>query len=248
VTAGLEVEGLSVSFGGFHAVQDVDLSVPAGSVTGLIGPNGAGKTTTIDALCGFVAARGTITLDGRRLDGAAPHARTRAGLARTFQSIELFDDLTVAENLLVAASHQRRRSWLLDLVAPRRGLRRLHVDAVLDLVGLTDLARARPTELSHGRRRLVSVARALAAGPRVLLLDEPAAGLDPEETAALGALVRRLPDAGVGVLLVDHDMTLVLDVCRDLVVLDVGEVIAHGPAREVSRDPAVTAAYLGGGE
>jgi branched-chain amino acid transport system ATP-binding protein len=245
VTAGLEVSGLSVTFGGLQAVRDVSISVPTDSVTGLIGPNGAGKTTTIDALCGFVAARGTISLAGRRIDGCAPHERARAGLARTFQSIELFDDLTVAENLLVAASDARWYSTLLDLVAPRRDARRIDVAGILDLVGIADLADARPPSLSHGRRRLVSVARALATRPTLLLLDEPAAGLDPDETVELGALLRRLPETGVGVLLVDHDMSLVLDVCRDLVVLDVGAVIASGPTAVVSQDPAVTAAYLG---
>jgi len=245
MNAGLEVHGLSVSFGGLHAVRDVTLQIPPGSVTGLIGPNGAGKTTTIDALCGFVDARGTIALGGRSLDGLPPHERARAGLARTFQSIELFDDLTVAENLLVAASRGRWWSTALDLVAPRRDARRVDVGGILELVGITDLADARPTSLSHGRRRLVSVARALASRPQLLLLDEPAAGLDPDETIALGDLLRRLPDTGIGVMLVDHDMSLVLDVCRDLIVLDVGAVIASGPTAEVSRDPAVTAAYLG---
>jgi branched-chain amino acid transport system ATP-binding protein len=247
MTVRLEVTDLSVSFGGVHAVRDVTFSVPTDSVTGLIGPNGAGKTTTIDALCGFVAARGAISLGGRRLDELAPHERSRAGLARTFQSIELFDDLTVSENLLVAASRGHWWSALADLVAPRRDARHVDIGGVLELVGLEDLADVRPPELSHGRRRLVSVARALASRPSLLLLDEPAAGLDPDETVTFGALLRRLPAEGVGVLLVDHDMSLVLDVCRDLIVLDVGSVIASGPTDVVSRDPAVTAAYLGDG-
>jgi branched-chain amino acid transport system ATP-binding protein len=241
----LAVHGLSVTFGGLQAVRDVDLEIPLDSVTGLIGPNGAGKTTTIDALCGFVTARGTITLAGRRLDGLEPYRRARAGLARTFQSIELFDDLTVAENLRVAASAGRWWSTLVDLVAPFREARRVDVVGLLEHVGIPDLAAERPPALSHGQRRLVSVARALASRPRLLLLDEPAAGLDPDETVALGALLRSLPETGVGVLLVDHDMSLVLDVCRDLVVLDVGAVIASGPTAEVASDPAVTVAYLG---
>jgi branched-chain amino acid transport system ATP-binding protein len=241
----LSVQGLSVSFGGLQAVRDVDLEIPLDSVTGLIGPNGAGKTTTIDALCGFVAARGTVTLAGRRLDGLDPHARARAGLARTFQSIELFDDLTVAENLRVAASAGRWWSTLVDLVAPFRDARRVDGAGLLELVGIPELADERPPGLSHGQRRLVSVARALASRPRLLLLDEPAAGLDPDETVALGELLHRLPELGVGVLLVDHDMSLVLDVCRDLVVLDVGAVIANGPTAAVASDPVVTAAYLG---
>jgi branched-chain amino acid transport system ATP-binding protein len=245
MTGGLEVAELSVTFGGVQAVRDVSLTVPTDSVTGLIGPNGAGKTTTIDALCGFVAARGSIALDGQRLDGLAPHRRTHAGLARTFQSIELFDDLTVAQNLLVAASSARWHSALVDLVAPRRASRRVDITPMLELAGIADLADLHPSGLSHGQRRLVSVARALATRPRLLLLDEPAAGLDPDETIALGALLRRLPEQGIGVLLVDHDMEIVLDVCRDLVVLDVGAVIASGPTTQVRHDPAVSAAYLG---
>jgi ABC-type branched-subunit amino acid transport system ATPase component len=130
-------------------------------------------------------------------------------------------------------------------VAPFRDTRRLDASGPLELVGIPELAAERPPALSHGQRRLVSVARALATGPRLLLLDEPAAGLDPDETVALGALLCRLPATGVGVLLVDHDMSLVLDVCRDLVVLDVGAVIANGPTAAVASDPAVTAAYLG---
>ncbi|MBM3675378.1 MAG: ABC transporter ATP-binding protein [Actinobacteria bacterium] len=245
MTGTLAVRGLSVSFGGLLAVENVDLDVALDSVTGLIGPNGAGKTTTIDALCGFVAAHGTVMLGSRRLEGLEPHERARAGLARTFQSIELFDDLTVAENVQVAASIGHWWSTLLDLVAPFRSSRRVDVARLLELVGVPDLAAERPQALSHGQRRLVSVARALATGPRLLLLDEPAAGLDPNETVALAGLLRRLPATGVGVLLVDHDMSLVLDVCRDLVVLDVGSVIASGPTATVASDPAVTAAYLG---
>ncbi len=241
----LSVQGLSVNFGGLQAVRDVDLEIALDAVTGLIGPNGAGKTTTIDALCGFVASHGGVTLAGRRLDGLEPHERARAGLARTFQSIELFDDLTVAENLRVAAATGRWWSALADLVAPFRDARRVEIAHLLETVGIPELADERPPALSHGQRRLVSVARALATRPRLLLLDEPAAGLDPDETVVLGDLLRRLPETGVGVLLVDHDMTLVLDVCRDLVVLDVGAVIASGPSADVASDPVVTAAYLG---
>jgi branched-chain amino acid transport system ATP-binding protein len=246
VSALLEVRELAVSFGGLHAVQDVSLDVPAGTVVGLIGPNGAGKTTTIDALCGFVAyAEGTVTLAGRRIDAMKPHQRARAGLVRTFQSVELFDDLTVRENLLVAATPTRWFSPFVDAVAPRFSARGVDVDFALDVVGLPELGDAHPPELSHGQRRLIGVARALAARPKVLLLDEPAAGLDPTETAALGELLRTLPAADVGVLLVDHDMTLVLDVCDSLTVLDLGVVIASGPAQHVREDPAVIAAYLG---
>jgi len=242
----LTVRELVVNFGGLRAVDDVALDVPAGSISGLIGPNGAGKTTTIDALCGFVPyAEGTITLAGRPIDALRPHQRAKAGLVRTFQSDELFDDLTVRENLVVAATPGRWWSPVVDALMPRRSLRDVDVDHALDVVGMRDRADALPTELSHGQRRLVGIARAVAARPRVLLLDEPAAGLDPAETAALGAVLRELAAAGTGLLLVDHDMTLVLDVCEQLTVLDLGRVIAQGAAGAVRTDPAVIAAYLG---
>ena len=241
----LEVQGLSVRFGGVVAVDDVSFALPAGSVTGLIGPNGAGKTTTIDAICGFVPASGRVALDGTPIDDLAPHRRVRGGLARTFQSIELFEDLTVAENLAVAA---RRTHWwtaLVDMVAPRRATDSAETEALLERVGLVDCADAVPTSLPHGRRRLVSVARAMALSPKVLLLDEPAAGLDPDETSAFGRFVSELAATGLAVLLVEHDMQLVQEVCERLIVLDVGRIIADGPTASVCADPAVTAAYLG---
>jgi branched-chain amino acid transport system ATP-binding protein len=247
MTALLEVTELCVDFGGLRAVDEVSMLVRNGMVMGLIGPNGAGKTTTIDALCGFVArSSGSVTLAGRPIETLAPHQRARAGLVRTFQSVELFDDLTVRENLLVAATSPRWWSPFIDAVAPRRRAHDVDVDFALDMVGLRSVGQARPTELSHGQRRLAGVSRALAARPKLVLLDEPAAGLDPTETAALGALLRALPAAGVGVLLVDHDMSLVLDICDELTVLDFGRVIATGEPAVVREDPAVIAAYLGG--
>ena len=243
----LVVRDLSVSYGGLRALDDVSFSVGVDAILGLIGPNGAGKTTAIDAICGFVPhASGSVRLAGRSLEHLPPHERARAGLARTFQSVELFADLTVRENLLVAATPRRWWSSLMDAVAPlRRGARDVDVSDELDLVGLTAVADARPHELAHGQRRLAGVARALAARPRLLILDEPAAGLDPDETAAFGAVLRGLPALGVGVLLIDHDMSLVHDVCAELVVLDVGRVIAQGPTQAVMAAPEVVAAYLG---
>jgi branched-chain amino acid transport system ATP-binding protein len=166
---------------------------------------------------------------------------------RTFQSVELFADLTGRENLIVAAIPTRWWSPFVDAVAPRRG-RVADVDWALAAVGLDDVADAAPHDLSHGRRRLVALARALVSRPRVLLLDEPAAGLDTDETAALGVLLRTLPERGIGVLLVDHDMSLVLSVCAQVVVLDFGHVIAQGPPDAVRRDPEVVRAYLGRSE
>jgi ABC-type branched-subunit amino acid transport system ATPase component len=242
----LEVTGLSVSFGGLLAVDDVSFAVRPDTIMALIGPNGAGKTTTIDALSGFVpSATGTITLVGQRIDSLPAHERARAGLARTFQSVELFDDLSVRENLLVAATTPRWWSPFVDACTPKRSARGIDVDFALDMMDLSALAGARPPELSHGQRQLAGVARALASRPKLVLLDEPAAGLDPTETAALGALLRTLPSEGIGVLLVDHDMSLILEVSDEIIVLDFGRVIADGPAAAVRHDPAVIAAYLG---
>ncbi len=241
----LDVSGLRVNFGGLAAVDDVSFAVEPAGIMGLIGPNGAGKTTTIDALSGFVGSNGEVRVDGRRVDELRPHQRARAGLGRTFQSVELFEDLTVHENLVVAASRAQWWSPFLDAIAPRRGERHVDVNFALEMVGLESYEGARPAELSYGQRRLVGVARALAARPRIVLLDEPAAGLDPAETATLGSLLRALPDRGIGVLLVDHDMTLVLDICDAITVLDFGRVIASGPTERVRTDPAVVAAYLG---
>ena len=240
----LEVHELSVAYGGVHAVSDVTFSVTGGSIVGLIGPNGAGKTTTIDAVSGFTPSRGHVRLDGHALDDAPPHARARAGLVRTFQSVELFDDLSIRENLLVAALPTRWWAPFADAVAPRRG-RNAQVDWALDAVGLAGTGDVTPTDLSHGQRRLVALARALVTRPKVLLLDEPAAGLDPAETMSLGNVLRSLPERGIGVLLVDHDMALVLSVCEHIVVLDFGRVIADGSPAAVRNDPAVVAAYLG---
>ena len=243
----LIVEHLSVTYGGLRAVDDVGFTMVEPSVIGLIGPNGAGKTTTIDALTGFVPnAQGSVSLRGERIDTYGAHDRARAGLVRTFQSVELFDDLSVRENLVVASARPRWWSMASDAVTPRRNLRRHNVDDIITMVGLEPIADDHPPQLSHGQRRIVGVARALAGAPKVLLLDEPAAGLDPTETEALGALIRSLPSRGIGVLLVDHDMTLVLDVCDELFVLDFGRLIASGTPGVIRNDPAVIAAYLGG--
>jgi len=247
VSAVLATAGLSVRFGGVHAVEDVDLAVEDGQLVGLIGPNGAGKTTFIDAITGFVRYTGAVELDGRDLAGLPPHARARLGLARTWQSTELFDDLTVRENLEVGAE----RPSFLALAAEVVG-RRLSPgespDEALHLLHLDGIADAMPSELTQGQRKLVGVARAIAMSPRLLCLDEPAAGLDTRESEDLGQRLRQIADAGTTTLLIDHDMGLVLTICDRIVVLEFGKVIAAGPPDEVRRDARVVKAYLGGGE
>ncbi len=221
----LAVSGLSVAFGGVHALEDVDLEVREGELVGLIGPNGAGKTTLIDAVTGFVRFTGQVRLDGQDIGRMAPHERARLGLARTWQNTDLFDDLEVGENVVVAGGAQE----------------------VLDLVDLGWAAPAMPDQLSEGARKLVGVARALSGQPRLLCLDEPAAGLDSRESEELGRSLRELADRGQSTLLIDHDMGLVLSICDRVVVLEFGRVIADGPPEAVRQNERVIAAYLGRG-
>jgi branched-chain amino acid transport system ATP-binding protein len=245
MTPVLEAKGISVRFGGLLAVDDVDLEVGEGRLVGLIGPNGAGKTTFIDAISGFVRCGGRVELDGQELTRLPPHARARRGLARTWQSVELFDDLSVRENLLVASHRPSVGRTLKEIVSvPDEGT--AEIDSALELLGLTAVADELPSELSQGQRKLVGIARALVANPRLLCLDEPAAGLDTEESAELGRRLRGLADAGQALLLVDHDMGLVLGICDEVVVLEFGQVIARGTPETVRRDQKVIAAYLGG--
>jgi branched-chain amino acid transport system ATP-binding protein len=244
MSAALSAHGVSVSFGGVHALVDVDLEVAAGGLVGLIGPNGAGKTTFIDAITGFVRSRGRVELAGRDVSRLAPHERARSGLARTWQAGELFDDLTVGENLAVAS--ERRSVWgtAKEVLwkAPANGAA---VRDALTVVGLEAARDKLPSQLSQGDRKLVGVARALAAGPDVVCLDEPAAGLDSAESEQLGRRLRQVVQRGTAMVLVDHDMSLVLSACDWIVVLEFGKVIATGTPDEVRRDRRVVEAYLG---
>ncbi|HWM18522.1 MAG TPA: branched-chain amino acid ABC transporter permease/ATP-binding protein [Ilumatobacteraceae bacterium] len=243
----LTLEGLTVRYGAVVAVHDVSYRLEPGTVTGLIGPNGAGKTSLIDAISGFTPADGRVWLDDEDLSKAPPVRRARAGVARSFQSLELFEDSTVFENLSVAADPQDLRSYVLDLVWPInppfppevvRAVREFQLDE--------DLHRD-VHDLSYGKRRLLAIARAVAMHPSVLLLDEPAAGLSSTESRELSRVVRRLADEwGMAVLVVEHDMNFVMGVCDQVVVLDFGKLIASGSPEQVSSDPAVIAAYLGG--
>ncbi len=244
----LEVRDLTVRFGGVVALDDVTLDVRPGEVLGLIGPNGAGKTTFIDAVAGFVdvAPGGAVALDGEPIDRWSPTRRARAGLGRSFQSLELFEDVTVRENLLVACDDHDPARYGLDLVHPGRPVLSPVAAAAVREFGLERDLDALPDSLPHGRRRLVAIARAVAASPSVLLLDEPAAGLAAIETEELGRLVRWLAhDVGLAVLMIEHDVGLVLSVCDRVAVLDFGAVIALGSPSAIAEEPAVIAAYLG---
>src|SRR5438270_2611695 len=232
MTTVLHIDNVSVSYGDVQALREVCLSVEAGAVIGLIGPNGAGKTTLLDVISGFVnATSGCVSLDGQRVDGLNPHRRARAGISRTFQSVDLFDDMTVAENLAVAA--EAKTAALPDA---RRAAQLVGIDA-----DDHRLAGA----LSLGERKRVALARALTSRPTLLLLDEPAAGLDHDERIALGSTLREIATSGTSVVLVDHDLSLVLETCDRVVVLDFGRVIADAAPATVRTDPAVTSAYVG---
>jgi branched-chain amino acid transport system ATP-binding protein len=240
----LEVRGVNVSFGGVAALRDVSLIVPDGSITGLIGPNGAGKTTLFDVITGMRRpSQGDVEFNGQNLKGVSPYRRSRLGLGRTFQRLELFGTLTVRENVRVAASVGRRRR------SRPSGGPHVSVDEVtqslLERVHLEDVAESRADTLSTGTGRLVELARALAINPTTLLLDEPASGQDPEETGRFADILRSLSSDGLAILIVEHDMDLVMSVCDIVYVLVQGAILCSGVPGLVQRDPAVAEAYLG---
>ena len=237
----LTVSGVGVRYGGVIANEDVSFEVFPGEILGLIGPNGAGKTTLIDAITGFARATGSVELLGAKLAGRKPFQRSRDGLGRTFQGIELYDDLSVRENVEVGMTAAR-----FSRVAPADGAQPSpDIDAYFKILDLQAVADQPVQQLSVGQRQLVSIARALAGRPTIVLLDEPAAGLDVSESRWLGERLRAIRDAGTTVLMVDHDMGLVLDVCDRIVVLDLGKVVAVGTPQEIERNDVVKRAYLG---
>lgn len=243
----LTVAGVSVRFGGVVALRDVTFDVRPGEVLGVIGPNGAGKTTLLDVMTGFSRQdAGRVLADGVPIDDWSPDRRARAGLIRSFQGIELFEELTVRENLMIAADQHGLVEYLTSIVGrgrPRRS--QALVDVVADL-DLGDVLDARPTDLSHSVARKLGIARAIVAEPRLLFLDEPAAGLDAHERAELGVVIRRIAErTGIAIILVEHDVPLVTSICDRMLVLDFGNVIAMGAPDQVQHDPAVIRAYLG---
>jgi sulfate-transporting ATPase len=243
----LTLEEVSVRFGGVQALSGVSLTVSPGEIVALIGPNGAGKTTLVDAVTGMTPRyHGRALLDGTPLEGLSATARARAGIGRSFQSLELFEDLNVVDNLRAASDRPRPHHYLTDLIVPRVPALPVPVLAAIREFGLEpDLAK-KPSDLPFGRRRLVGIARSVAFMPRVLLLDEPASGLDEIESAELARLLRRLADEwGFAILLIEHDMSVVLSISDRVVALDFGEKIAEGSAEQIRTDAAVIGAYLG---
>ena len=240
----LTVSGVGVRYGGVIANEDVSFEVFPGEIVGLIGPNGAGKTTLIDAISGYARSTGSVTLLGRTLDGLRPFQRSRGGLGRTFQGIELYDDLSVRENVEVGTTAARSARLASSARADGRA-EAPGIDGYFQILGLQAVADDPVRQLSVGQRQLVSVARALAGRPVVVLLDEPAAGLDATESRWLGDRLRAIRDAGTTIVMVDHDMDLVLDVCDRIVVLNLGQVVAVGPPAEIERNDEVKRAYLG---
>jgi ABC-type branched-subunit amino acid transport system ATPase component len=246
----LELEGVSRSFGRLRAVDDVSTSIEHGELRGLIGPNGAGKTTLINVLTGFIpASSGRVLLDGARIDGSPAHARVRAGLGRTFQTPQLCTAMSVLDNIVVGAHQRLVSARFRRVLAGRRraSLRALRDEAaaVGAEVGLGDVLDAPAGALSYGHMRLLEIARALMASPRLLLLDEPVAGMNESESEPVGTLIRSLPARGTTVLLVEHDMSFVMAICDRITVLDHGVLLAEGTPDEVRSDERVQQAYLG---
>jgi branched-chain amino acid transport system ATP-binding protein len=234
----LSAEDVVVRFGGLRALSEANIEVEQGRVTGLIGPNGAGKTTCFNVITGLQEpTSGRVQFDGVDITGKSPFKRARMGIARTFQKLEAFSSLSARDNVLVAA--EQRRAW--DRTIDPRAV----TDEIMERVGLTDVSDYMVGTLPTGTARLVELARALATGPKVLLLDEPSSGLNEEETEEMAKLLRVLVQGGLAVLLVEHDMSFVMGTCEYIYVLDFGKIIAHGVPAMIQADPAVQAAYLG---
>jgi len=247
----LRLNGITKVFGGLTALEDVSFSVEAGSITGVIGPNGAGKTTLFNIVTGlYTQTTGEVYLDGQNISLFETEALAKLGLVRTFQNVELFGKMTVLENVMVGL-HTKSRSGIFSSAFRLPGqireekLIREKSRGWLDFTGMGDLAEMTAGSLPFGKGRLLEISRALAAGPKIILMDEPAAGLNSRETLELAGLIRKVRESGVTVVLVEHDMDLVMDVCDAIVVLNLGKKLAQGTPRDIQENPDVIAAYLG---
>jgi len=248
----LEVHDIGISFGGLKAVQHFSIRIPRGGLYGLIGPNGAGKTTVFNLLTGvYQTMGGRMSLDAQNLVGLKPHQVAAAGMSRTFQNIRLFPGLNVLDNVRLAGQLRARHGLMHTIIRSKRYLneeaeiRRKAFD-LLGLFGLQNRTNEPADSLSYGRQRHLEIVRALAAEPKILLLDEPAAGLNSQEKRELAKSIRQIRDQfGVAILLIEHDMGLVMDICEQITVLDHGVTIAHGPPKAIQNDPTVITAYLG---
>ncbi len=248
----LETRDLCMRFGGLMAVSDFSAAIARGSITGLIGPNGAGKTTCFNMITGFYRpTSGQVLFEGKPIGGLPPYKVCKAGIARTFQNIRLFNNETVLENVMIGRHLRQKTGWLQTLVFTPASLRedraiRAHCLELLDVVGLADLAGEKAASLSYGAQRRLEIARALATGPSFLLLDEPAAGMNPQESEDLMGFVRTIRDTfALTILLIEHDMKVVMGICEHIFVLDYGQTIAAGNPEAIRNDPKVILAYLG---
>ena len=249
----LEVKALTQRFGGITALEDISFSIAKGDITGVIGPNGAGKTTLFNIITGlYTQTAGSVALNGSDISRLPAERLAAKGLVRTFQNIELFGNMTVLENVMLGL-HTRSRSGILACMGKMpwhlAEEKRIRAEAWqwLEFCGIADLADQTAANLPFGKGRLLEIARALAVRPTIMLMDEPAAGLNNRETHELAVLIRKIRESGVTIVLVEHDMELVMDICDRIIVLNLGRKLAEGTPREIQENPAVIAAYLGEG-